>query len=82
MIRNPKTDSKSEFGCPNTAEERERCTGEARWPKAMAMPPRVEVVCHTAQLALWSRVAHAPHTWIWLVWPIFIEQKCPSSHSF
>ena len=36
MVRNLKTDSKSEFGCPNTVEERERCAGEARWPKAMA----------------------------------------------
>ena len=25
MIRNPKTDSKSEFGGPNTVEERARC---------------------------------------------------------
>ena len=77
-IRNPKMDSKSEFGCPNTAEERERCTGEAPWPKAMAWPPRVEAVCHTAQPALWSCVAHTPHTRTGLIWPIFIGQKCPS----
>ena len=54
MIRNLKTDLKSEFGCPNTAEERESCAGGVPWP------PRVEAVCHTAQHALWSRVAHTP----------------------
>ena len=32
MIRNPKTDSKSEFRCPNTAKERERCARGAPWP--------------------------------------------------
>ena len=62
-IRNPKTDSKSEFGCPNTAEERERCAGEVGGQKAKAWLPRVEAVCHTAQPALWPHVAHAPHTW-------------------
>ena len=66
MFRNPKTDSNSEFGCPNTAEERERCAGEAPWPLGLGMATpcggRVEAVCHTAQPALWSRVAHAPHT--------------------
>ena len=51
-VCNPKTDSNSEFGGPNTAEERERCAGEAWWPKAMARLPRVEAVCHTAQPAL------------------------------
>ena len=28
-VRNSKTDSNSKFGCLNTAEERERCVGEA-----------------------------------------------------
>ena len=72
IICNLKMDLKSEFGCPNTAEERERCAGEAPWP------PRVEAVCHTGQPALWSRVAHAPHMGTGLIWPIFIGQKCPS----
>ena len=72
MIRNSKTDSKSEFGCSNTAEESERCAGEAPWP------PCVEAVCHTGQPALWSRVAHAPYMGTGLIWPIFIGQKCPS----
>ena len=75
-IRNPQMDSKSEFGCPNTAEERERCAGGVPWP------PRVEAVCHTAQHALWSRVAHTPHMGTRLVWLVFVGQKCPSSPSF
>ena len=82
MICNLKTDSKSEFGCQNTVEERERCAGEAWWPKAMARLPRVEAVCHTTQPALWPCVAHAPHTGTGLKWPLLIGQNVPPSPSF
>ena len=36
-VSNLKTDSNSEFGCPNTAEECERCAGEAPWPLGLGM---------------------------------------------
>ena len=42
-VCNPKTDSNSEFGCPNTAEERERLLGQ----KPSKGWPRVDHVCHT-----------------------------------
>ena len=61
----------------NTVEERERCAGKAWWPKAMARLPRVEAVCHTAQPALWPRVAHVPHTWARLGWPILLDKNAP-----
>ena len=62
MIRNLKTDLKSEFGGPNTAKERERCAGELARPSGQAWPSRVGAVGPTAREPLWSRVAHAPPT--------------------
>ena len=41
MVRNPKKDSNSEFGCPYTAKERERCERELARPKAKQGGPRV-----------------------------------------
>ena len=61
-ICNLKIDSKSEFRDPDTVEERERCAREASEAKWPSWPPRVEAVGHTARPALWSRVAHVPHT--------------------
>ena len=36
-IRNPKTDSKSEFGGPKTVEERVGCARGTKWPKGLCM---------------------------------------------
>ena len=82
MIRNQKTDLKSEFGGPNTVEERERCAREATMAKGHGMASRVEAVGSTGQPALWSRVAHVPHMGSRLMWPNFIGPKCPSLSSF
>ena len=62
-VRNPKTDSNSEFGCPNTAEEREGCARGCSAKRPSLEWPRVDHVCHTARAPLWPRVAHAGHTW-------------------
>ena len=62
-VCNPKTDSNSEFGYPNTAEERERCARRSLGQKPSKGWPRVDHVCHTARAPLWPRVAHADHTW-------------------
>ena len=40
-VCNLKTDSNSEFGWPNTVEERTRCARGASWPKATTCGPRV-----------------------------------------
>ena len=57
-IRNPKTDSNSEFGCPNTAEERERCARGTSKAIGQACCPRVSHVCHTWRTPLCPRVPH------------------------
>ena len=64
MICNLKTDSKSEFGGPDTAEERERSARGARLANGQPWWPRVEAVCHTARGALCPHVPHASHTWL------------------
>ena len=81
IVRNPKTDSNSEFGCPNTAEERERC---ARGCSAKGQAKGGHV-CHTARAPLWPRVAHAGHTWavwcpskIWTILPLIFPPQMVS----
>ncbi|KAK4844040.1 hypothetical protein QYF36_015659 [Acer negundo] len=58
-IRNPKMDSKSEFGGPNTAKEREQ---SAKGP-SKANDQAWCHVCHTASMALYPRVPHMVLTW-------------------
>ncbi|KAK1556253.1 hypothetical protein Q3G72_001553 [Acer saccharum] len=61
-VPNLKTDSNSEFGCSNTAEERERCAREARLADGQTWKPRAGHMAHTASMAFWPRVPHAVPT--------------------
>ena len=77
-VRNLKTDSNSEFGWPNTVEERARCARGASWPKATTCGPRVPhgpasslATCGTR----WPHVEEAERS-------LLFGQFCPSSLSF
>ena len=48
-----------------------------REEKAGQRPWHGHHVCHTAQPALWPRVAHAPHTWARLAWLILLDKIAP-----
>ena len=87
-IRNPKTDSKSEFGGPNTVEERERSTRGAYSTKGQAK----ESMCAPQPGSLSAHVCHACPTRGWwcgtcwlahfsLSWILLNSLLLPSKHN-
>ena len=80
-IRNLKTDSNSEFGCPNTAEECEQSVRGASEALRPSLCPCVSHVWHTARQPLCPRVAHAPHMWM-VTWQPSIGLFIPSFEFF
>ena len=77
-VRNPKTDSNSEFGCPNTAEERERCARGCS-AKGQAKGCHVWTTCATRPELLSGHVWHTLATRGLSDVPLKVGQFCPSS---
>ena len=77
-VRNLKTDSNSEFGCPNTAEERERCARRLLGQKPSKGWPRVP---HGQSSSLATCGTRWPHVG-WQNVPQKFGQFCPSFNSF
>ena len=79
-VRNPKIDSKSEFGCPRYNWRTWGSAQGRKWPRGHVWPkPWVSRGPHGQRGSL-PRVAHAPPTG-WVMWPCVIGSFLPSLSS-